>query len=207
MDIKNIIIDFDNTLANSSVAAIEYIQNKYSIKDSVPYDPSALLWGFEPFITDKEQVKEALEYMNSEEFFKKVDLMENAKKTLYYLKKEAPLVGITLCTNRTGKSFDLVKKWLKEYDLDQFFNYLICVSSFDKSVINGEVIIDDKPTCMLMDQRPYHIVFGDYRYSRDEFINNYVSLKEAAKTYRFCKNWDEVLPVLLELCAGHTTDF
>ena len=71
--IKNIVIDFDNTIANSSEAALEYFCNKYKTFDLNNYDPSVLLWSFKPFITDENQLKDVLEYMNSEDFFKKVD--------------------------------------------------------------------------------------------------------------------------------------
>ena len=53
--IKNIVIDFDNTIANSSETALAYISDKYKTFDfNTSYDPSVLLWGFQPFITDKD---------------------------------------------------------------------------------------------------------------------------------------------------------
>lgn len=194
--IKNIVIDFDNTIADSSEAALEYFCDKYKTLDLNNYDPSVLLWSFKPFITDENQLKDVLEYMNSKDFFKKVEVIENVKKALYYFKKNR--LKVTLCTNRTGQSFDYVKEWLKSHDLYEFFDYIVCVSSFDKSIISGEIIIDDKPTCMINDNRQAHIVFGNYKYTRDEFIDNFDSIEDP-KSYKFCKNWDDVLATITDI--------
>ena len=195
--IENIVIDFDNTIANSSETALAYISDKYKTFDfNSSYDPSVLLWGFQPFITDKGQIKEVLDYINSEDFFNSLKTVENVEKALSYFKKNN--IKLTLCTNRTGQSFDYVKEWLKKQNLYDFFNYVICVSSFDKNVINGEIIIDDKPSCMINDDRQAHIVFGNYRYTKDEFIDNFNSIKDP-KSYKFCKDWNAVLDTVTDI--------
>ena len=195
--IKNIVIDFDNTIANSSETALAYISDKYKTFDfNTSYDPSVLLWGFQPFITDKGQIKEVLDYINSKDFFNNLKTIENVEEALSYFKKNN--IELTLCTNRTGQSFDYVKEWLKKQNLYDFFNYVICVSSFDKNVINGEIIIDDKPSCMINDDRQAHIVFGNYRYTKDEFIDNFNSIKDP-KSYKFCKDWNAVLGTVTDI--------
>ena len=195
--IKNIVIDFDNTIANSSETALAYISDKYKTFDfNSSYDPSVLLWGFQPFITDKGQIKEVLDYINSKDFFSNLKTVENVEKALSYFKNNN--IKLTLCTNRTGQSFDYVKEWLKKQNLYDFFNYAICVSSFDKNVINGEIIIDDKPSCMINDGRQAHIVFGNYRYTKDEFIDNFNSI-ENPKSYKFCKDWNAVLDTVTDI--------
>lgn len=195
--IKNIVIDFDNTIANSSETALAYISDKYKTFDfNTSYDPSVLLWGFQPFITDKGQIREVLDYINSKDFFNNLKTIENVEEALSYFKKNN--IELTLCTNRTGQSFDYVKEWLKKQNLYDFFNYVICVSSFDKNVINGEVIIDDKPSCMINDDRQAHIVFGNYRYTKDEFIDNFNSIKDP-KSYKFCKDWNAVLGTVTDI--------
>ena len=195
--IKNIVIDFDNTIANSSETALAYISDKYKKFDfNTSYDPSVLLWGFQPFITDKGQIREVLDYINSKDFFSNLKTVENVEEALSYFKKNN--IDLTLCTNRTGQSFDYVKEWLKKQNLYDFFNYVICVSSFDKNVINGEIIIDDKPSCMINDDRQAHIVFGNYRYTKDEFIDNFNSIKDP-KSYKFCKDWNAVLGTVTDI--------
>lgn len=195
--VKNIVIDFDNTIANSSETALAYISNKYKAFDfSSSYDPSVLLWGFQPFITDKDQVKEVLDYMNSKDFFDNLKVVENVEKALSYFKKNN--IKLTLCTNRTGQSFDYVREWLKKQNLYELFDYVICVSSFDKSIINGEIIIDDKLSCMINDDRQVHIVFGNYKYTKDEFIDNFNSIKDP-KSYKFCKDWNAVLATVTDI--------
>ena len=195
--IKNIVIDFDNTIANSSETALAYISDKYKTFDfNTSYDPSVLLWGFQPFITDKGQIREVLDYINSKDFFNNLKTIENVVEALSYFKKNN--IELTLCTNRTGQSFDYVKEWLKKQNLYDFFNYVICVSSFDKNVINGEIIIDDKPSCMINDDRQAHIVFGNYRYTKDEFIDNFNSIKDP-KSYKFCKDWNAVLGTVTDI--------
>ena len=195
--IKNIVIDFDNTIANSSETALAYISDKYKTFDfNSSYDPSVLLWGFQPFITDKGQIREVLDYINSKDFFNNLKTIENVEEALSYFKKNN--IELTLCTNRTGQSFDYVKEWLKKQNLYDFFNYVICVSSFDKNVINGEIIIDDKPSCMINDDRQAHIVFGNYRYTKDEFIDNFNSIKDP-KSYKFCKDWNAVLGTVTDI--------
>ena len=195
--IKNIVIDFDNTIANSSETALAYISDKYKTFDfNTSYDPSVLLWGFQPFITDKCQIREVLDYINSKDFFNNLKTIENVEEALSYFKKNN--IELTLCTNRTGQSFDYVKEWLKKQNLYDFFNYVICVSSFDKNVINGEIIIDDKPSCMINDDRQAHIVFGNYRYTKDEFIDNFNSIKDP-KSYKFCKDWNAVLGTVTDI--------
>ena len=133
--LDNIIIDFDNTLADSSRAAVEYAKDKYRLVSAENYNPSELLWGFDPFVTDSEMQKDTVGYMNSEDFFNKVEIMPNAKAALAGFKKDNPSVAITVCTNRTGQSFDLMKKWLLDHCLTQLFDHIVCVSSFDKSVL------------------------------------------------------------------------
>lgn len=195
--IKNIVIDFDNTIANSSETALAYISDKYKTFDfNTSYDPSVLLWDFQPFITDKGQIREVLDYINSKDFFNNLKTIENVEEALSYFKKNN--IELTLCTNRTGQSFDYVKEWLKKQNLYDFFNYVICVSSFDKNVINGEIIIDDKPSCMINDDRQAHIVFGNYRYTKDEFIDNFNSIKDP-KSYKFCKDWNAVLGTVTDI--------
>ena len=195
--IKNIVIDFDNTIANSSETALAYISDKYKTFDfNTSYDPSVLLWGFQPFITDKGQSREVLDYINSKDFFNNLKTIENVEEALSYFKKNN--IELTLCTNRTGQSFDYAKEWLKKQNLYDFFNYVICVSSFDKNVINGEIIIDDKPSCMINDDRQAHIVFGNYRYTKDEFIDNFNSIKDP-KSYKFCKDWNAVLGTVTDI--------
>ena len=195
--IKNIVIDFDNTIANSSETALAYISDKYKTFDfNTSYDPSVLLWGFQPFITDKGQIREVLDYINSKDFFNNLKTIENVEEALSYFKKNN--IELTLCTNRTGQSFDYVKEWLKKQNLYDFFNYVICVSSFDKNVINGEIIIDDKPSCMINDDRQAHIVFGNYRYTKDEFIDNFNSIEDP-KSYKFCKDWNAVLGTVTDI--------
>ena len=174
--IKNIIIDFDNTIANSSETAFNYFCDKYKALDpNISYDPSILLWNFQPFIKDEDQLKDVLKYMNSESFFKEVRVIAGVREALYKLKENS--LKLTLCTNRTGQSFDYVKDWLKSFDLYEFFDYIVCVSSFDKSIINGEIIIDDKPGCMINDNRQAHIIFGNFKYTKDEFIDNFKDRK------------------------------
>ena len=195
--VENIVIDFDNTIANSSETALAYISGKYKTFDfNTSYDPSVLLWGFQPFITDKSQIREVLDYINSKDFFNNLKIIENVEKALSYFKNNN--IKLTLCTNRTGQSFDYVKEWLKKQNLYDFFNYVICVSSFDKNIINGEVIIDDKPSCMINDDRQAHIVFGNYRYTKDEFIDNFNSIKDP-KSYKFCKDWNAVLDTVTDI--------
>ena len=196
--LDNIIIDFDNTLADSSRAAVEYAKDKYRLVSAENYNPSELLWGFDPFVTDSEMQKDTVGYMNSEDFFNKVEIMPNAKAALAGFKKDNPSVSLTVCTNRTGQSFDFMKKWLLDHCLTQLFDHIVCVSSFDKSVLKGDVIIDDKPSCMLNDNRPYHIVFGDCRYTKKEFIENY-DLLNGNGSFKFCKDWNMVSDYLDKL--------
>ena len=195
--IKNIIIDFDNTIANSSETAFNYFCDKYKALDpSISYDPSILLWNFQPFIKNECQLKDVLEYMNSESFFNQVGVLKGVREVLYKLKENS--LKLTLCTNRSGRSFDYVKDWLKSFDLYKVFDYIVCVSSFDKSIINGEIIIDDKPSCMINDNRQAHIIFGNFKYAKDEFIDNFNSIKDP-KSYKFCENWHDVLAAITNI--------
>ena len=197
--IKNIIIDFDNTIANSSETAFKYFGDKYKMLDAnMLYDSSILLWNFQPFIKDEDQLKDVLKYMNSESFFKEVRVIAGVREVLYKLKENS--LKLTLCTNRTGQSFDYVKDWLKSFDLYEFFDYIVCVSSFDKSIINGEIIIDDKPGCMINDNRQAHIIFGNFKYAKDEFIDNFNLIKDP-KSYKFCKDWYDVLATITDILS------
>ena len=45
--------------------------------------------------------------------------VENVEKALSYFKKNN--IKLTLCTDRTGQSFDYVKEWLKKQNLYDFF--------------------------------------------------------------------------------------
>lgn len=192
---KNIIIDFDNTLANSSETTIKHIWSKYpnDYKDMVYHDYE-LLWNFKPFIKD-EHVSETLEYMSSKEFFEELSVAhsfdeteENAIKNLKsFLSFVSNDYNIILCTNRSGSSFDYVKDWLKKKDLDKYFTHKVCVSSFDKSVIVGSIIIDDKLECLNTGSRDIRIVFGNHKYTMDEFSKN-----KNNNSYLLISNWSNL---------------
>ena len=51
---------------------------------------------------------------------------------------------------------------------------------------------------MIHADRQTHIVFGNYRYTKDEFIDNFNSIKDP-KSYKFCKDWNAVLGTVTDI--------
>lgn len=197
----NLIIDFDNTLADSSRTAIQHTWDKYpeAYEGSV-YRDYDLLWNFDPFVKE-EHKEETLAYMSTEDFFKNLPVAHadgedstaawnNLRECLKRLSKRYNLV---LCTNRDGHSFEYVKEWLKEKRLFEFFSNLICVSNFDKSIIEGSVIIDDKVECLLEGTRALRIPFGGYRYTKDDIYDNLRRLTRNNRNVTSYKSWTNFL--------------
>lgn len=197
----NLIIDFDNTLADSAATTIQHTWDSHpATYEGYTYCDYDLLWNFDPFVKDEHKA-ETLDYMSTESFFENLPVahangedpeiaLESLKNCLTRLSKNFNLV---LCTNRDGISFEYVKTWLKAKGIFDLFSTLICVSNFDKSIIQGEVIIDDKVECLLDGDRKIRIPFGGYRYTKDDIYDNLRALTKNNRNVTSFKSWTEFL--------------
>lgn len=196
-----IVIDFDGTLANTS-----YYAFKRAVKDwpekfvpSVVEEPlteeqynERIDWDFDSFLKDKTGLQDILQYMNEMDVLNEIPPMEGLKEVLTKLKEEGH--ELVLCSRRIeyadGHSFMNVIKWLRWNDLYDLFDNYAFVKTYDKSIIGGDVVVDDKIAC-LSGNRKVRILFGSYHYQEKD-------LKENLKDFsvHHAKDWNQVYSIV-----------
>lgn len=164
-----IVIDFDNTIANSSVTALRHapILRSTSYKGSLIKDLSLdhfqrnLEWNFKPYTDDPKQV---VDFMSSDAFWKYLQPMPGCVE---FLEKHYNVDKLYLCSCRAHNNYTPLLDWLDEKKLSQYFTdiVLLTTNSFDKSIVSGKdrIIIDDQPRC-LQGEWKRKILFGDWKY-------------------------------------------
>lgn len=179
MNNNTILVDFDDTIAMSTKTIFDIYKKETGFKGNYHRD---YLWNFDGLI-DKSYLNRALSLFQDKLFYDNLKLNTNCKKVLKILSLAG--YNIIVCTmhkNPIGKAhkIDFIERKLP------FVDDIICLESFDKSVVDGFIIIDDKPECLL-GERKYKFLFGNYGYNRNCNID--------------CirvKNWQELLNYMIK---------
>jgi 5'(3')-deoxyribonucleotidase len=191
MDKKDLIIDFDNTIANSSKRAYDMFKKNH--KDVLKFSKSKLRWGFQPYANSDEERAEMLSYFSCEEFYKKLKWIDHYTKKA--IKKLSKKYNIIICSMRNKNAYTPLIEWLEK---NMPCEYQTCLlSSYDKGIVGrkGSIIIDDKPSCLTGNKhRSKKILFGTWGYQFDEL--NSMSDKDYDKFSKKlvqCKTWKDVV--------------
>src|SRR5574344_1561599 len=184
----DIVIDFDNTLVNSSEAVFKLCEKEFGHK--INYNMKDLKWDFGPYIVnEKEFCRKAFA---SKDLYKEISFIdEYAKDTVLKLLNDNRFNPI-ICSKRDLGGFDPIVEWLEDNGL-KGIKYAF-VSSYDKSFVgsSNSIIIDDKPDAIMNGTRLERILFGDYGYQKDEMekYNSPIIMKDGY--YNRINNWKDV---------------
>lgn len=198
---KNLIIDFDNTLANSSKTAyfLECEEQSFDTADA-KFSMKNLEWGFGPYLRD-EAAKHAVHVvMDSQEFFDKLEPIEKPDKIAACIKMcRAKGFKVYVCTAREHKVYDNLRAWCDKYFPNLIDDIIIKKpGSFDKSFVAGDIIIDDKPECLVGGERKVRILYGEALYTKTE-LHDCLAAGKSFNNIAVCKNWPQVKETLEEL--------
>lgn len=163
---KKILIDFDNTIANSCETII-------NIKTGIPVDeviPRQVGWDFTPYAnTPEERKKSFVSVFNTQEFW---DMIQPLDGFIEWIKKQHKEgIPIYVCSKRFIGQFSNLILWFKRYDIDQYISDYILIHkdySTKSFLLDDETyIIDDNPKCFNNSNIGTRILIGDYGYGHD----------------------------------------
>lgn len=157
-----ILIDFDCTIADSLSAIVQAINKEFGIDIKVDY---SCQWDFQGCIPSKYRDR-ALQLFNEQIFYDNLEFINNAKDVMERLNEKHEII---IVTKHDAGGIPLKDKWIKK-NLP-FVHRVVYLNqnSYDKSMINGDIIIDDKVECLLggnLEDRKVRILFGDYGWNQ-----------------------------------------
>lgn len=162
---KTLLVDIDDTTIMSMPLIYEMYKEENNIKGEMPKN---YLYNFNG-VFPKSYIERALELFGSEEFFNRVQIMPNCKETLYKYKDKFDIKFCSIHDEKTlHRKIDYISKnfpFAKDIIILKYNN-----NNFDKSNVKGEIIIDDKLSC-LRGEREQKILFGDYYYNNPINLN------------------------------------
>ena len=187
---KTLLVDIDDTTIMSMSTIYDIYKEETNTTGEMPQN---YLYSFEG-VLPKNYVNRALELFESKEFFDRVQIMPNCKETLYKYKDKFDIKFCSIHNHRTAyRKIDYINKHFP------FIKDVIILKNngtFDKSIVKGDIIIDDKLSCV-KGNRECKILFGDYFYNYP--INlNYKEI-ELLSTCVQAKDWLEVDKILERL--------
>lgn len=192
---KYAVIDFDNTVADTSRAIIEMLSEKTNRE--ILYESSAIQWNFKPYIQNEEEWKFCMSCFESEEMYNRANIIDEANLRDFLNSSEYQTV---LCSYRRPKTYDLCRNFLEKHKLK--FDHIVFTDSFDKSLIasgNDSIIIDDKYEC-LTGNRGTRILFGNYGY-QDKFHESIFC--ETEEYIHKATDWSSVKHIIDNLIVSH----
>lgn len=183
---KKLILDFDNTIVNTTRAMIRSM-NPY-IKDvdkKVDENKVAYYWSFEDLFP-KTHLRYVDILFNSQHLFDNLELFPNVFNVLEDLHKKG--VHIYICTIGSYKNIKLKLDWLHE---NLPFVDVIPIAQnnivMDKAIINMEnsVFIDDNTDCLNSSNADIKIVYrhDGYMTQRNNVWNGFVATSWEDKDY------------------------
>ena len=158
MNNNTILVDFDDTIAMSTKTIFDIYKKETGFKGNYHRD---YLWNFDGLI-DKSYLDRALSLFQDKLFYSNLTLKKDCKKVLKFLND----MGFNICIcsmhkNPVGRAYK--DEWISRKL--PFIKDRIYLDSFDKSIVEGFMIIDDKPECLIGD-RKYKLLFGNYGYNK-----------------------------------------
>lgn len=205
-----IVVDFDNTICNSTETILN-IYKKMKNKD-FSFSVENVAWNFEPYV-EKKDFEEVLKLFNQKVFYENVKFLPKAKESLRELSKKHELVICSKCEGAEG--LYLKRGWINKNlpFIKQENILLLQQKNFDKSRIEGDIIIDDYVPCLVGNyDRQAVLKFGRYRYNRlfnvdDELLEEMQELVNHGVGAFPVDNWSEVLHVVELLEEMKTEEF
>ena len=155
----NIFIDFDNTIVNSTKAFIDVYKYRFpfiniNYMDIENYD-------FKPHLNISKE--EICSIFSSDDFYDKLELYQGVEEILKLI-KDSELFNVILITNCSPESIPQKIKFLKQRELDKYFDFKIYLDSgkpYDKSIVNMSkgILIDDHRENHLFSNATYKLCY------------------------------------------------
>lgn len=182
-----ILVDIDNTCIDSNLEIIRQYR-EYTNDYKIPYIEKDIGWDFSPVIDsniwDGNKITKAF---SSKEFYNNVKLKNDCNYVLNKLISLGHEVIIVTKPSKNGLDLriDFINKNIPNTSV-----IFLMQDNFDKSIINGDIIIDDVLESHKGD-RKLNLLFGNYGYNNDKQKKEWE--KKNNKQLIRCKNWKEVL--------------
>lgn len=161
---KTIIIDVDSTLANSTETIFDIYKEERNITDKEYH--RNFLWDFKGLI-EEDYLNRALNLFGEDKFFDRLQLYPEAYRVMEKLNRKYIL---KICSVHKDETSHKKIAWLRKqlpFIPEENIIILSYENGFDKSMIEGDIIIDDKFSCIKGD-RELKILFGDFAYNKYE---------------------------------------
>lgn len=191
---KTIIIDVDSTLANSTETIFDIYKEERNITNKEYH--RNYLWNFKGLI-EEDYVDRAVELFGEEKFFKRLQLYPDAYRVVEKLSRK---YCVKICSvHKTETAYRKIA-WLRKqlpFIPEEDIIIIPYEQGFDKSKVQGDIIIDDKFSC-INGSRRLKILFGNYGYNQYENLT-----KEEKMIYSIsnnilrAENWKVVESMLL----------
>lgn len=161
-----LIVDFDNTLVNSSETILRmlYWKNRHKTNNTFSYNPNILKWDFTPYAKTEEDTNFCKAQFNKQRFYDELEPMEGALEVLRELHKNYRIV---VCSNRNVENIEMFVTTVRNLFGDIVDDIVPIIDEFDKSIIKADIRIDDKIECMMNDDNSFNILFGNYGYNKN----------------------------------------
>ena len=191
-----ILVDIDNTCIDSNLEIIRQYR-KYTNDYKIPYVEKDIGWDFSPVIDsniwDGNKITKTF---SSKEFYNNVKLKNDCNYVLNKLISLGHEVIIVTKPSKNGLDLriDFINKNIPNTSV-----IFLMQDNFDKSIINGDIIIDDVLESHKGD-RKLNLLFGNYGYNNDKQKKEWE--KKNNKQLIRCKNWKEVLAQIEKIEDG-----
>lgn len=182
-----ILVDIDNTCIDSNLEIIRQYR-EYTNDYKIPYVEKDIGWDFSPVIDsniwDGNKITKTF---SSKEFYNNVKLKNDCNYVLNKLISLGHEVIIVTKPSKNGLDLriDFINKNIPNTSV-----IFLMQDNFDKSIINGDIIIDDVLESHKGD-RKLNLLFGNYGYNNDKQKKEWE--KKNNKQLIRCKNWKDVL--------------
>ena len=191
-----ILVDIDNTCIDSNLEIIRQYR-EYTNDYKIPYVEKDIGWDFSPVIDsniwDGNKITKTF---SSKEFYNNVKLKNDCNYVLNKLINLGHEVIIVTKPSKNGLDLriDFINKNIPNTSV-----IFLMQDNFDKSIINGDIIIDDVLESHKGD-RKLNLLFGNYGYNNDKQKKE--REKKNNKQLIRCKNWKEVLAQIEKMEDG-----
>ena len=182
-----ILVDIDNTCIDSNLEIIRQYR-EYTNDYKIPYIEKDIGWDFSPVIDSNIWGDNKItKTFSSKEFYNNVKLKNDCSYVLNKLISLGHEVIIVTKPSKNGLDLriDFINKNIPNTSV-----IFLMQDNFDKSIINGDIIIDDVLESHKGD-RKLNLLFGNYGYNNDKQKKEWE--KKNNKQLIRCKNWKEVL--------------
>ena len=191
-----ILVDIDNTCIDSNLEIIRQYR-EYTNDYKIPYVEKDINWNFSPVIdSNKWDCNKITKTFSSKEFYNNVKLKNDCNYVLNKLINLGHEVIIVTKPSKNGLDLriDFINKNIPNTSV-----IFLMQDNFDKSIINGDIIIDDVLESHKGD-RKLNLLFGNYGYNNDKQKKEWE--KKNNKQLIRCKNWKEVLAQIEKMEDG-----